>query len=71
VPVTVINGGDEPAEMVQVEVQLTNRDGGTERAELEIQVIPGGATRKGFVNFRTDPSSAAEISGRAIGFESP
>jgi uncharacterized protein (TIGR02588 family) len=71
VPVMVINSGDRPAEMVQVEVRLATRDGVTERAELQIQLLPGGATRNGYVNFQNDPRKAAEISGRAVGFETP
>jgi uncharacterized protein (TIGR02588 family) len=68
-PVTVTNRGDHPAEMVRVEVQLKDRDGGGERAELLIQLLPGGAARRGFVSFKTDPNLAQEISGRAVSFE--
>jgi uncharacterized protein (TIGR02588 family) len=71
VPVTVINRGDQAAEIVLIEVQLKKHDGGTERAELQIQLLPGGATGHGFVNLQTDPSSAAGISARAVSFESP
>ena len=71
VPVTVFNRGDQAAETVLIEVQLKKRDGGTERAELHIQLLPGGAMREGFVNFQSDPSSAASIAARAISFERP
>jgi uncharacterized protein (TIGR02588 family) len=71
VPVTVVNRGDEAAETVLIEVQLKKRDGGTERAALQIQLLPGGATREGTVIFRSDPRSAADIAARAVGFERP
>lgn len=67
--VTVFNRGDEAAEAVLVEVQLKDREGVAERAELEIQMVPGGATREGFVIFQSDPTSAAAIEARAVSFE--
>jgi uncharacterized protein (TIGR02588 family) len=69
-PVTVINHGLEAAEAALIEVELTKTDGGSERAELQIQVLPGEATREAYVNFRTNPGSAASVTGRAVSFES-
>jgi uncharacterized protein (TIGR02588 family) len=71
VPVIVTNRGDQAAETVLVEVVLTKRDGESERAELQIQLLPGGATREGSVNFHSDPRSGADIAARAVGFERP
>jgi hypothetical protein len=47
------------------------RDGGEERAELEIQLLPGKATRRRWVIFQGDPAQAAKITARPVGFQQP
>ncbi len=71
VPVTVTNHGDETAEGVQVEVELTSPEGGEpERGEFEIPLLPRRATREGSVMFRRDPR-AARLDARVTGFGKP
>jgi hypothetical protein len=47
------------------------RDGGEERAELEIQLLPGKATRRGWVIFQGDPAEAAKMTAHPVGFQRP
>ncbi|MBA3711812.1 MAG: hypothetical protein H0W76_05085 [Pyrinomonadaceae bacterium] len=71
VPVTVINHGDLPAEGVRVEVVLEASGAEEpERAELEIPLLPRGASREGAVAFRRDPRTA-QLTARLLGYEKP
>ena len=54
VPVRVVNGGDEPAEDVQVVLTLTAA-GSSEEAELRIVFLAGGAQAEGTAAFGSDP----------------
>lgn len=71
VPVTAINKGEQTAETVQIEVILENNGEEKESAELEIQFLPRGAKRSGWVTFETDPRTIEKIKARAVGFEKP
>jgi uncharacterized protein (TIGR02588 family) len=70
-PVVVANRGDGPAETIRVAVDLTTADGSEERAVLELQLLPGGGTRRGWVMLENDPAQAAELTGRAMSYEEP
>lgn len=69
--VTAFNHGDKTAEAVQIEVTLTKSDGETEKAEFQIQFLPRGASRDGWVTFETDPATAARITARPLGYAEP
>lgn len=71
VPVSVTNKGGQPAETVQIEVVLERSGEELETAEFEIAFLPRGATRSGWVTFKTDPRKADRITTRAIGYEKP
>jgi uncharacterized protein (TIGR02588 family) len=71
VPVTVLNRGDAAAETVLIEVQLSLHEGGDERAELQIQLLPGGATREGWVMFSRHPAQERGLTARVISYETP
>jgi uncharacterized protein (TIGR02588 family) len=72
VPVTVFNHGEQAAETVLIEVRASklgdNRGG---RAQVQIQLLPGSGTRKGWVTFEGTVEEAGEITARAVGFENP
>ena len=72
IPVWVKNDGDETAEGVHVEVTLRPSDQDEEeRADFEIAFVPRRAIREGRVIFKTDPSKAASLEARVLGFEKP
>ena len=71
VPVIATNKGQQTAETVQIEVVLEKDGKEAESAELEIQFLPRGAKRSGWVTFETDPSTVEKIKTRAVGFEKP
>lgn len=71
VPVSVTNRGDQTAEAVQIEVVLESGGAEKERAEFQIAFLPRRTTREGWVTFKTDPSTAERIEGRAVGYEKP
>lgn len=71
VPVIAINKGEQTAETVQIEVVLEKDGKEEESAELEIQFLPRGAKRSGWVTFETDPRTVDKIKSRAVGFEKP
>lgn len=71
VPVWVKNSGQQTAEQVQVEVELTAADGSKETASFQIPFVPRDATRQGSVTFTTDPNSADCLTARAVGFQRP
>ena len=70
VPVTVTNHGGQTAEGVTVEVTLEGAGGEPERGELTVAFLPRGATREGWVAFRTDPRGG-RLTPRVLGFEKP
>ncbi|MFB2835108.1 hypothetical protein [Floridanema evergladense] len=71
VPVVAINKGKQTAQTVQIEVVLENDGKEAESAELQIQFLPRGAKRSGWVTFETDPRTVEKIKTRAVGFEKP
>ena len=71
VPVVAINRGEQTAETVQIEVILEKNGKEEESADLEIQFLPRGAKRSGWVTFETDPRTVDNIKSRAVGFEKP
>ncbi|HJU65463.1 MAG TPA: hypothetical protein VJ596_07285 [Gemmatimonadaceae bacterium] len=70
-PVTVRNTGGQTAENVVIEVLVETSGELVERAELSFAFLPRGATREGWVVLRRDPRSAASVTARAKGFETP
>lgn len=70
VPVSVTNRGGETAEGVMVEVTLEAGGGEPERGEFTAAFLPRGATREGWVAFRTDPR-AGRLTPRVLGYEKP
>lgn len=70
-PVTVHNRGDQTAEAVQIEVRLTKPDASHEQAGFEIQFVPPRSSRQGVVSFQTDPQTAKQLMGRAVGYQQP
>lgn len=70
-PVTVHNRGDQTAEAVQIEVRLTKSDESHEQAGFEIQFVPPRSSRQGVVSFETDPQTAKQLMGRAVGYQQP
>ncbi|MGI8995287.1 MAG: hypothetical protein ACR2GW_01295 [Pyrinomonadaceae bacterium] len=70
VPVTVVNRGDQPAEGIQFAVTLESGGAEIERGEFSVPFLPRGATREGWVSFRTDPRTA-QLKARVLGYESP
>jgi uncharacterized protein (TIGR02588 family) len=54
-PVTVTNTGDEPAQQIQVRVELQSGDQ-TETAVFTIELLAAGESEEGTAVFRTDPS---------------
>lgn len=70
-PVTVHNRGYQTAEAVQIEVRLTKPDDTHEQAGFEIQFLPPRSSRRGRVSFETDPQTAKQLVGRAIGYRMP
>jgi len=70
VPVTVTNRGYESAEAVHLEVTLKKKSGEEERAEVELQFLPRGSTRRAVVTFESDPAEA-EVSARVLGHRRP
>jgi len=71
VPVTVHNRGSQTAEAVRIEVRLTKPDDTHEQAGFEIQFLPPRSSRQGRVSFETDPQTAKQLVGRAIGYQMP
>lgn len=71
VPVSATNKGQQTAETVQIEVVLENGGKEEESAEFQIQFLPRGAKRSGWVTFETDPRTVEKIKTRAVGFEKP
>lgn len=71
VPVIAENKGKQTAETVQIEVVLEKEGKEEESAELQIQFLPRGAKRSGWVTFETDPRTVEKIKTRAVGFEKP
>ncbi|MFB2879765.1 hypothetical protein [Floridanema aerugineum] len=71
VPVIATNKGEQTAETVQIEVVLEKDGKEAESAELQIQFLPRGAKRSGWVTFETDPRTVEKIKTRAVGFEKP
>ncbi|MFB2935223.1 hypothetical protein ACE1B6_08080 [Aerosakkonemataceae cyanobacterium BLCC-F154] len=71
VPVIATNKGEQTAETVQIEVILENNGKEEESAEMEIQFLPRGAKRSGWVTFEKDPRTVEKIKTRAVGFEKP
>ena len=69
--VTATNRGDKTAELVRIEVTLKKDNGESERAEFQIQFLPRGASRDGWVTFATDPATATEITARPVGYAEP
>ena len=69
--VTAVNRGERTAELVQIEVTLEKDSGESERAELQIQFLPKGASRDGWVTFKTDPATAMKVTARAHGYAEP
>ena len=55
VPVRVANAGQTTAEDVRVTVSLIDDRGERESAGLELRFLPGGASSRGVVSFRSDP----------------
>jgi uncharacterized protein (TIGR02588 family) len=66
VPVSVSNSGDTTAENVRVEVAL---EGNAERGEVVLAFVPQGATRRGWVTFRTKPAQE-RLRSAILGYES-
>jgi uncharacterized protein (TIGR02588 family) len=54
-PVTVTNTGDEPAQAIQVRVELQSGDQ-TETAVFTIELLAAGESEEGTAVFRDDPS---------------
>ena len=71
IPVTVRNRGNQTAEGVLVEAVLDLRDGREERSQFRIEHLPTRSTRRGWVAFTTDPSTARELRLRAVGYTEP
>lgn len=71
VPVTVENHGDQVAENVTVEVELTLPSGEMETGSVDIDFLPRDSTRNGWVTFLTDPTSATEVVIRVPGYKQP
>lgn len=55
VPVTVTNIGDEPAQQIQVRVELQSGEQ-TETAVFTIELLAAGESEEGTAVFRTDPA---------------
>jgi uncharacterized protein (TIGR02588 family) len=71
VPVTVENSGDQVAENVTVEVELTLPSGEMETGSIDIDFLPRESTRNGWVTFLADPESATEVVIRVPGYKQP
>ena len=56
VPVRIANTGQTTAEDVRVTVAVTDPQGRQESAGLELRFLPAGASGRGVVSFRSDPS---------------
>jgi uncharacterized protein (TIGR02588 family) len=57
-PVTVTNTGDEPAQEIQVRVELQSGDQ-TETAVFTIDLLAAGESEEGTAVFQSDPSQGA------------
>jgi uncharacterized protein (TIGR02588 family) len=70
VPVTVTNQGARTAAgaLIMVEAIWGSE---TETAEVELEWVPGRASRQAWVVFARDPSTADEVQAKVAGFESP
>lgn len=71
VPLEIINRGGETAEDVHVEVVMESGAGEKETADVAIEFLPRGSSRKAWVTFKGDPRAAKKIEGRAVGYEVP
>lgn len=71
VPVTVTNRGNRTAEGVLLEAVLESEDGGRERSQFRIEHLPARSTRRGWVVFRNNPSTARELHVRTSGYAEP
>lgn len=70
VPVTVKNAGDQTAENVQLEVDLTLSNGQKETGKVNLHYLPRRATRDAWVTFQHDPSKG-KLEPRVVGYEKP
>jgi uncharacterized protein (TIGR02588 family) len=71
VPVTVENHGDQVAENVTIEVELTLPSGEQETGSIDFDFIPREATRNGWVTFLSDPATASEVAIHVPGYKQP
>lgn len=71
IPIEVTNLGSQAAESADVEVSLLKSDSVVERSSFEIQYVPGGSSRQGWVVFHADPSTVDQIMARPVGYEVP
>ncbi len=71
IPVTVINRGHTTASAVHIRATLKPDQGKAEESSFEVQYLPGGATRRGFLVFDSDPARAERLSARVSGYEQP
>lgn len=69
-PVTATNRGDETAERLLVEVTMKGPDGKESQSQVEIEFVPRGSRREGWVRFEGEPVGAA-FQARILGFEKP
>lgn len=70
VPVTVMNGGDDTAEDVEVEVTLSRNGNEIEQSQFSIAFVPRGSQGDGWVMFREDPAGG-ELTAKVLGYEQP
>ena len=69
IPLEVVNRGGETAENVVVEVALVRGSETIEAATLDIPFLPREGSRKGFVEFTTDPNESDRIESRCMGYQ--
>ncbi|MEZ4409733.1 MAG: hypothetical protein R3A52_25160 [Polyangiales bacterium] len=69
VPVTATNQGGLTARAVSVEVRLEGPDG-AETSQLEVEFVPRGSRRRGWVTFERDPSRGA-LRARVVSYQRP
>lgn len=69
IPFEAVNRGGETAENVVVEVALMRGSETLESSTLEIPFLPREGSRKGFIEFNTDPNASDRIETRCAGYQ--
>lgn len=70
--VELTNAGDQAAEQVTVEVQLSAGGGGeSQRGSFQIDLLPGGASQSGTVVFFSPPAGELRAEASVAGYQRP